>query len=222
MNVSGGYLFSYAVAIAATFIISVYFFYEYYVKKLRSSLAWALGFFFYGIAQSSHLTADMVGEIAMGKLGFAVGIMVLIFAMILFYYGTSLLFFDEKSFFREKASFLLFLVFTAYSLYLVMVLPMEGFLKAIATPISLVLMMPIFLVMGVLFYHVCRALARDDSRRQTVLLVSMGWFLVGISSLYLGLFLGYSGISDSANYIVHVVAWILILYGMTIGKATRK
>ena len=70
MAVSMIYVISYALASVVTFIISVYFFREYSAKRLRASLAWAIGLLTYGFVQLSHLTSAVVGEISMGRVGF--------------------------------------------------------------------------------------------------------------------------------------------------------
>ncbi len=222
MSVSPGYMISYTIAIAAVIVLSAYFFREYITKRLRASLAWSLGFLFYSIAQIAHLSADLFGEKSVGKPVFGIGMAVLVLAVTLFYYGTSLLFFSEKSFFREKMTAIILVFYSVYSAVILAVLPVEGFVKAVASPLSLGEMLPMFLVVAIPFYRTSRTLDQGDPRKQILLLLSAAWFFVAISSAYLGTFLGFSVITDSAAYILQVVAWASIFYGMVVGKAVKS
>ncbi|MGD2250587.1 MAG: hypothetical protein PVF58_19505 [Candidatus Methanofastidiosia archaeon] len=221
MGISTGYIISYAIAIVAVLSLSVYFFREYSKKKLRALLAWSFGFLFYGITQIAHLSADMFGDVSMGKLGFGLGMAVLVLAVTLFYYGTSLLFFDERSFLREKMSLIILLIYSVYSAIILAVLPIEGFVKSVAAPLSLGVMLPMFIVIGAPFYLTSRRISQGDIRKRVLLLLATGWFLVAVCSAYLGTLLGLSLVTDSLVYILQVVAWALIWYGMVIGKAAR-
>ena len=220
MNVPIDYVVSYVVAIIATGIISAYFFREYSLKKLRASLAWAVGLLLYMITQIGHLASSMFGDIAVGKPMFAILLIALAVSFALLYYGTSQLFFDEESFFREKMAILIFLVCLVVFSYLLITVPTEGFADASRLPVEIIATI-LFLTIAALFYRVFRGLAPDDHRRIIILLVSAGWFLAAVDTFYLGFFEGVSRISDAGINLVHLIAWLLILYGMVLGKATR-
>lgn len=222
MSVSIGYIISYTIAIAAVISLSGYFFREYSLKKMQASLAWSLGFLFYGIAQTAHLSADVFGDIQVGKPVFAIGMMMLVFAVTLFYYGTALLFFDEGSFLREGMPVIIFLGYSVYSLVILAKLPLEGFVDGVAPLLSLGEMMPMFLVIAAPFYLTSKTLDQGDPRRHMLLLLSTGWFFVAVSSAYLGTSLGFSRIFDSFIYMLQMLAWMLIFFGMTIGKALKR
>lgn len=217
-----GYVLSYTIAIAAVISLSGYFFREYSIKKMQASLAWSFGFLFYGIAQIAHLSADIFGDIRVGKPVFAIGMVMLVFAITLFYYGTALLFFDEGSFLREGLPVIIFLGYSVYSLVILVRLPLEGFVEGVAPLLSLGEMMPMFLVIAAPFYLTSRTLDQGDPRRHMLLLLSTGWFFVAVSSAYLGTSLGFSRVFDSFIYILQMLAWMLILYGMTIGKGAKR
>lgn len=221
MNVSMVYLISYVVAITATLFLSVFFLHEYYVKKLRASVAWGTGLLLFSITQITDLYVAEFGEIVIGKPGLMTALIVHILGMVLLYYGTSLLFSDPGSFFREKISVLIMVIYIVCFGFIVKVLPVEGFREAILAPMQLGLMTPIFLVIAVSFFRVSVKMERFDPKRLTLLLVSAGWFLVVIDSVYRGLFLGSSGISDALSNILRAFGWVFILYGMTVGKATK-
>lgn len=221
MNVSMLYTISYIIAIAAAVTLSLYFFREYSIKKLPASLAWGIGFILYAFAQSEHLIAVLFGEVALGKPGYLGGLLIYAVAMTLFYYGTSLLFFNPGSFFREKVATIIFAVLALYSGYITYSFPIEGFTKAAGTYIQSVMWI-IFLIITFLFYRVTRRLPIKDPRKKVLSLVSLGWALVTIYTLYLGLLMGRWTIVDAVFLILHAAAWSMILYGMVLGKAAKS
>lgn len=215
-------LASYTVSFIALLILAIYFFREYYRKRLRASIAWAIAFLIYSIMtiQDAAITA-MGEEVVLGASGLIIGLLFLTFSMALFYYGTSLLFFNPGSFFREKITVIIAVIYVVYSFYLVTTLPVEGFRDAAAPYLQLGLMTPIVLVITVLFYRVSRRLSGDDPRKRTVLFVSAGWFLLLCNTIYRGAFLEPFGVSNAFFNVLLAVGWILILYGMALGKAAR-
>ena len=205
---------SYSVSILAGSILAAYFFREYFAKRLRASLAWAAGLLLYVLIQVFDLIVQFRGEAAAGKPILVAGFLMLAFAMSLLYYGTSLLFFSPGSFFREKMTavimFVYFVVIVAFSLEL----PLEGFRAAVTPLVSIGVLFPIKVMIAALFYRVFRRLEVGDPRKQTVLLLASGWGLDGLSALLLWLI-------EPASHAMHAIAWIMILYGMTMGKVTK-
>jgi hypothetical protein len=215
------YTISYIIAIVAAILLSMYFFREYTIKKLPASLAWGIGFILYALAQSSHLVAELFGEVALGKSGYFVGLLIYAIAMTLFYYGTSLLFYNPGSFFREKAATVIFAFLALYSGYITYSFPLEGFTQIAGTYIQSIMWI-FFLIITFLFYRVTRRLPKNDPRKKVLSLVSLGWALVTIYTLYLGLLIGRWPIIDALFLIIHAVAWCMILYGMVLGKAAKS
>lgn len=211
---------SYVIAIIATLVLSAYFFREYLRKKLRASLAWGIGLLLYFFGVLGDLIVEMSGEVSMGKPGLFLALLITVVGMVMLYYGTSLLFFSPGSFFREKLTAILLLGLGAYSVYLIMTVPLEGFRETIA-PLMQAPFTLIYFIIGYLFYRVSRRLPSGDPRRMTVSMVAVAWFLLVFNSLYRMLFLGFSGITDAVFEISLGVAWILILYGMALGKAAK-
>ena len=221
MEVSPFFIGSYVVSSAATFVLFIYFLREWRAKKLRASLAWCLGFLFYFFTMVTDLAVAMIGEVSAGAAAIAFGLLVVALGVTLFYYGASLLFFSQGSFFREKLSLIILVIFTVLSIYLVVTLPTEGFRDEAAPYIQLMLMSPVFLVIAVLFYRVSTRLGADDPRRRTVLLVASGWFILLINSIYRGTYLGYSATVDAIVNLVHLAAWFMLLYGMVYGRVAK-
>lgn len=222
MDIGITVVISYVVTVLTLLILSGYFFREYGVKKLRASLAWGVGFLAYGFLNATDLIVAGAGEVTVGKAGIGFGLLVATIAMVAFYYGTSLLFFNAGSFFREKMSAVIMVIYVLYFTYLGVTLPTEGFREAVVTPIQIGLLLPIFLVIGILFIRVARRLATDDIRRRTVLLVSFGWFLFVLHAFGRGLFQGYLPLLDTAIEASQALGSVVILYGMVLGKAVRS
>lgn len=221
MNVDIVFPISSVVMTAATGVLAVFFTREFLTKRLRATGAWALAFWFYFFGLLVDLIVLFFEEIPAGKVSLFAGLMMLALAMTLFYYGTSLLFFSPTSIFRERMAIAIILVYTVYSAYLIITLPVKGFREAVITPIQLGLMTPIFFVITILFYRVSRRLVPDDPRRQTLLLVAGGWFLTMANAIGRGVATGYSASLDSVISVIGAVGWLLVLYGMALGKAAR-
>ena len=116
---------------------------------------------------------------------------------------------------------IIFAIYIVYSAYLVGALPVEGFRQAVVTPIQLGLMTPVFTASCILFYAIVWQMEPGDSARISSFVVSAAWGLLAISSVCRGLFLEYSPVTDALIQMIHMVAWVLLLYGMTLGKAAR-
>jgi hypothetical protein len=221
MNMDIVFLTSSVVMAVATGLLAVFFSLEFFAKRLRATGAWACAFWFYFFGLVVDLVVLIFEEIPAGKAALFAGLMMLALAMTLFYYGTSLLFFGPGSFYREKMSILVMLIYTVYSAYLIMTLPEKGFREAVIAPIQLGLMTPIFFVIAVLFYRVSMRLAPKDPRRRTILLVAGGWFLTMVNAIGRGAATGISSSLDSVISVIGAIGWLLVLYGMALGKAAK-
>ncbi|MGD2249276.1 MAG: hypothetical protein PVF58_12790 [Candidatus Methanofastidiosia archaeon] len=221
MDIHMPVLISYTVGITASVVLGFYFLYDFATRKLRASLAWGIGILLYSLGEATDVYVNITGEITLGKPGLFAALLVVACAMVLLYYGTSLLFFTKESFFREKMAVIIFAIYIVYSAYLVGALPVEGFRQAVVAPIQLGLMTPVFVVSCILFYAISWKMEPGDPARTSSFLVSAAWGLLAINSGFRGLFLEYSPVIDALIQIIHMVAWILLLYGMTLGKAAR-
>lgn len=197
--------------------MGAYFFREYLIKRLKASLAWGLAFTIYALVVI-NLAFLATGEISETQVMF--GVVLTSVMMSLFYYGASLLFFREKSFFREKFAVILFLVILAVSSFIVIVFPTEEIVAVMRT-VTVSMMSAIFFLIGVLFYRVSRRLPEKDPRRRTVTLVALAWFIVVIWLGYIAVFWGEYQIPEAFVFLLGTFGFLLLLYGMTTGKATR-
>lgn len=210
-------LICYGISIIACFILSGYFFREFNAKKLRASLAWGLGFLLFGFGQ---MTTAFLATAEVSRSGIAVGAVFTAGMISLLYYGASLLFFREKSFFREKMAAVIFIVAFALEIFLAYIAPENQIAEFVRGPTTAFLGIIYFLI-AVLFFRVSRRLPDGDPRRRTLSLVSAGWVIILIWNIYLGLFWGDYPSIESGVYIFGSFGYILLLYGMTTGKTTR-
>ncbi|MBU7037776.1 MAG: hypothetical protein HXS52_07570 [Theionarchaea archaeon] len=211
---------TYVVAIAAGLVLSLYFFRDYFAKRLRASLAWAVGLFLYSLTQIQPILVEVSGPTQVGVLAMTLGFMVLALAMVLLYYGASQLFFSSGSFFREKFSVILLVIFFSIIALFSIFADEQDFIAGATVLSGIIVMGPIKFSIAFLFYRVYRRLEAGDPRRRTVSLLAYGWALDALTAVIFGLALSVA--VEAATHLLHAVAWIVIFYGMAIGKVTRR
>lgn len=207
----------YGINAVALFVLGGYFIREYVRKKLRPSLAWGVGFALFGIVVINLASLAAAG---ITKLLVMFGVVLTATTMSLLYYGAALLFFREGSFYREKMTVIIFLLFNAISSYIVYVVPVDRIAVQLRGPFVTGMAL-IVIVIGILFGRVMSRLPKEDIRRRTLAYVSIAWFILGMWLAYLALFWGeYPGI-EAATFLLGSFGFLLLLYGMTTGKATK-
>jgi len=208
----------YGVDIIACFLLVGYFTREYMVKRLRASLAWAMGFFLFSfiiISLASYTTVAVVSRSqVLIALAFAAS------AVSSLYYGTSLLFFTEGSFFREKITAVFFVVVLLIGSVITYTTPEDQLVAAVGLWTTWIFF-AFYIVIGALFYRVSRKLLRRDPRRRAITLVSLAWFIVAIWNVYVGLLWGENPAVEAIMFLFGSFGFILLLYGMTAGKTTK-
>lgn len=207
----------YTVNIIALFLLGGFFFREYFTKRLKASASWGFAFILYALVVI-NLAFLATGEIS--KSSVMVGVILTSVMMALFYYGASLLFFSEGSFFREKFAVILFFLIFAISSFIVIYFPTEEIVAVMRT-VTTLMMATVFFLIGVLFYRVSGRLPRGDPRRRTVTLVAAAWFIVVIWLVYIAFFWGEYAIPEALVFLLGSSGFLLLLYGMTTGRATR-
>ena len=211
-------LVCYIINALATFVLGCYFLKEFINKRLKASLAWGIGFLMWSpvIANLAFMATVEISKVAvMG------GFVITSIMVALLYYGASLLFFNEESFFREKFTVIYFLATLFVGLGLAYVTPAgEGFVEKIRGPSSAMYTL-LSIVIGTLFLKVSRRLNTTDPRRKTITLVAAGWYIIGLWEAYIGLaWLEYPSI-EAIIFLLGSFGFILLLYGMTTGKTTK-
>lgn len=207
---------SYAINAIACFVLGAYFAREYFAKRLRASLAWCVGFFLFGLVVLNliFITTEVTkGAVYLGYLMTAV----MVFGL---YYGASLLFFREGSFFREKFAALYALAVLLMGWILTYVTPVEQIIERLRLP-STALYTLIFFIIAVLFLQVSRRISSGDPRKRTLTLVSTAWFILAIWQAYVGVALGEQPVIEAIVFTIGSFGFLLLLYGMTTGKTAR-
>ena len=131
-----------------------------------------------------------------------------------------MLFFSPGSFFREKTAVLWVIVTFGISSYMIYTFDVDVIVEKMRAP-SEVMYVALFLSIAILFYSVSRRLPKADPRRRTVLYVSIAWVITAFWNGYIGVFWGEYPIVEAAVLIIGAIGFIVLLYGMTTGKATR-
>ena len=208
----------YVVNIIASFTLAGYFLREYMSKKLRASFAWGLGFTLLGFV---IVTQVFLFAVQVSRSLIMIGIIFASIVIALLYYGTSLLFFSEGSFFREKMTAIYFFLMLLVGEVVSYIAPEERIIEYSRGSTAFIYTFVYFLI-GILFYRVSRRIPKEDLRRRTISLVSVAWFIIGIWMIYQGLYWGEYPMIEAGVFLFGSLGFLLLLYGMTTGKTARK
>lgn len=209
----------YAVNTVVCLSLVGYFIRDYMVKKLRTSLAWAVGFLMLSFLIVSLAMYTTIAEVSRAQVMFsfvlaATGVSSL-------YYGASLVFFGEESFFREKITVIFFLIvlfigsFLTYTTDKSQLIPTVGFW-------TVWIFMAFYVAIGTMFYWVSRKVPDTDPRRRAIALVAVAWYIIAFWNSYVGLAWGENVAVEAVVFLLGSFGFLLLLYGMTVGKTTRK
>lgn len=207
----------YGINALVLFVLAGYFGLEYSRKKLRASLAWTLGFLLFGIVV---VNLAFLATAGVTKPQVVLGAVLTASNMALLYYGASLLFFSEKSFFREKMTVAIFSLFLVITVFVVYLIPVEELAEKLRLPFT-GLMALITAVIAILFYRVRTRLAIGDPRRRTVTYVSAAWAVITLWLFYIAMFWAVYPQIEAGVFLLGSFGFILLLYGMTTGRATK-
>lgn len=207
---------SYAIDFLACIVLSIYFLRDFAKKRLRASLAWGLGFILFSLVVLNLLLLS--AEITKTAVYF--GFILSAAEVFCLYYGASLLFFREGSFFRERMAVIYSVVTLIIGWFLTYITPAEQILEKISTPSSLMYMV-LYIVIALLFYQVSRRIPKEDPRKRTLALVAVSWVMIAYWALHMAtIWLRYP-LLDILAYLLSAFGFLLLLYGMTTGKTTR-
>jgi len=117
---------------------------------------------------------------------------------------------------------LIMVIYLAFFFFLSIAYPLEDLVDILQVSIYFGMMMPVYSAIAILFYRAYQKIDPVDLSRRAFLIVSMAWFLLAISSMFLGLiWLRYPAF-DIMILVLQAVAWGLILYSMITGKVTTR
>ena len=209
----------YIVDIIVCFILVGYFIREYVYKKLRASLAWAVGFTLFGFLIISLASYTTIAEVSKFQV-----MMAFIFAALAvssLYYGASLVYFDEGSFFREKMTVALFVGVLVIGSIITYITPQAQLISTMGFWTTWIFF-SVYVAIGTMFYSVASKLSKGDPRRRPIIMVALAWYIVSIWNNYVGLAWGENPAVEAGMFLFGSFGYVLLLYGMTTGKTTKK
>ncbi len=183
-------------------ILAVYFL--RIVKRVY--LWWAAGFSLFGLGVLATIAA---------VLGFHIIYVIIAFvcvaaAVAFLYYAASLVFFDKKSFFRERFTVILFMITFVLFVLPVYLLPEEHTAKIVGS-LAMVLFAAAFLVLAVLFHHVARRIHEINICRSLGALQCLAWWIIAVWSLSVALLWG-SVMVVGLVFVLGSSAFMVLLY----------
>ncbi|MGC1122374.1 MAG: hypothetical protein WBA22_14880 [Candidatus Methanofastidiosia archaeon] len=206
------------VSIGVKFLLAAYFFRIYSQKKSGVPLILGTGFSFFGLSQIPILSMRYFDDPTTNMYFALLGAFLAALSLALLYYGTSLLYFKAGSFMRKRFSILLFVVMLAIILCFPFTLSTQAILKNVFVVVATGFIFPILSLVAVIFFYIWLRLEPDNPRRISVFLVGAAWLTYslvnGIGSFYFGTAF------DWIFYTLCIIAFLALLYGMTLGKAT--
>jgi len=206
------------VSISVKFMLAIYFLNRYSKKRAGIPLAWGTGFFFFGLSQIPILAMRYFEDAATDMYFALMGAFLAALSLALLYYGTSLLFFTTGSFMQKKLSIIFFVVMAIIILAFPLLTTAENVLKSIFMVVATGFIFPIMLIMAFLFFIIWHKLDPINPRRVNVFLVAVAWLIYslvnGIGSFF------FVTAFDVLFYLLSIISFLILLYGMTLGKAT--
>ncbi|MBU7044921.1 MAG: hypothetical protein HXS54_00675 [Theionarchaea archaeon] len=209
---------SYVINAVACFVLSVYFLRDFFTKRLRASLAWGIGFLLFGLVV---LNLILLSTAELSKSAVYFGFLLTSVMVFCLYYGASLLFFNERSFFREKMAIIYCLATLFIGLILTYLTPTEKIVETMRTPTTAMYGI-LYIVITILFYQVSRRIPEGDPRRRTIGLVSLSWAIIAFWNFYIAFAWLERPSIEAGIFLLGSFGFLLLLYGMTTGKTTRK
>jgi hypothetical protein len=207
------------VSIGVKFVLAAYFFHKYRQKKMGVPLVWGAGFLFFGLSQVPILVMRYFKD-PNTNMGFALlGAFLAALSLALIYYGSSLIYFKKGSFMREKLSIILFSIMGGVTLLFPIFMTSQEVLRRIFMVVATGFIFPVLFLVSVVFFVIWMRLEPDNPRKPNILLVSFGWFTYSIVNGVGSFSVGRS--FEWVFYVLATIAFLILLYGMILGKATN-
>lgn len=205
-------------SISVKFVLAVYFLHRYYQKKIEIPLVWAAGFFFFGLSQVPIWAMRYFQDTTTNMYFALLGAFLAALSLALLYYGTSLLYFRKGSFMREKLSIIFFVIMTVIILAFPYVMSTESVLSTVFRVVATGFIFPILFIVAIIFFTIWHMLEPTNARKPNVFLVAVAWLMYSLlNGLTSTLFLRHY---DWVFFSIATISFLLLLYGMTLGKAT--
>jgi len=208
------------VSISVKFLLAFYFMRIYSKQKLGTPLIWGTGFFFFGLSQVPGVAYRYFEDPFTATAFSILGMFLVVLSLSVLYYGASILLFPKGSVMREKISLLLFIIMVCITAGLAVTVTPENVLSRGFRVIATGLIFPMSMVIAVIFIITWYKLEPDNSRRANVFLVGCAWCIYGLVNGIGSFFVGMS--CEWVFYSLAIVSFLILLYGMTLGKATQS
>ncbi len=181
---------------------------------------WGAGFLFFGLSQIPILAMRYFKDPAT-NMGFALmGAFLAALSLVLMYYGSSLIYFKKGSFFREKLSTIFFVVMIAIILTFPLIMSPQDVLRTVFVVVASGFIFPILTIVAIIFFMIWHKLEPENPRKPNVFMVAVAWLMYsllnGLTSTY------YGQQFDWVFFTVGTISFLLLLYGMSLGKATGQ
>lgn len=178
---------------------------------------WGAGFFFFGLSQVPMLINRYFKDPDTTVYFALLAAFLAALSLALLYYGSALLFFTKGSFMRKKLSITLFIVMVAV-IVISLVLNPENILKSVFVIVGVGVIFPVVFIIAVIFFIIWYKLEPTNPRKFNVFLVAFAWLLYSLLNGATTIF--YLEQFDWVFPLIATISFLLLLYGMTVGKAT--
>lgn len=208
------------VSISVKFFLAFYFIRIYSKEKMATPLIWGTGFFFFGLSQLPGLAYRYFQDPLTATAFAILGTFLVTLSLSILYYGASLLLFVKGSFMRKKMTLILFALMVCVTGGLAVTVSSENILKLGFLVTATGLIFPLSVLIGCIFWITWHKLESDNPRRINVFLVGCAWITYGIVNGIGSFFVESS--HEWIFYVLAIVSFLILLYGMTLGKATQS
>ena len=206
------------VSISVKFMLAVYFLHRYNQKKMEIPLVWAAGFFFFGLSQIPIWAMRYFQDTTTNMYFALLGAFLAALSLALLYYGTSLLYFRKGSFMREKLSIIFFVIMTVVILAFPYVMSTESVLSTVFLVVASGFIFPILFIVAIIFFIIWHRLEPTNARKPNVFIVAVAWLMYSLLNGLTSTF--FLKQYDWVFFSIATISFLLLLYGMTLGKAT--
>jgi len=206
------------ISIGVKIVLVFYFFRRYSQSRAATPLMWGTGFLFFALSQIPIMIMRYFQDPNTNMQFALLASSLAALAFTFLYYGTALLFFKKGSFMRKKLSIIFFVAMMAVILMFPITMSTETVLKSMFMVVVTGFFFPITLLMAIIFFMIWSRLSADNPRKPNVLLVGAAWLLYSMQSLLTSTYFGKH--YDWGFYILASCLFLMLLYGMTFGKAT--
>ena len=200
------------------FILAIYFLRIYSKERKEIPFIWGTGFFFFGLSQVPIFAIRYFQDPETNMAFALLAAFLAALSLALMYFGAALLYFPKNSFMREKLTIISFVVMVVVILMFPFTMSAEAILKSVFVVVSSGFIFPMLFMVALIFFVIWRRLAPDNPRRRGVFLVAGSLLVYSVASGVTSTYFGRQ--FDWVFATLSIVSFLILLYGMILGKAT--